>query len=64
MLVVTAVDPNPGTTMEDKLFKAAAGGAVAVVAMIMSGALPAVVDRETLTLAGLLSAGIYVGDMF
>jgi len=63
-LVVSAVDPNPGQTPADKLFKAAAGGAVAVSLMMLGGALPMIVDRETLSLVGTMAVGVYVGDMF
>lgn len=61
--VVKAVqgDKAPRTSGE-KLLAAAAGGGVAVALMIASGALPATVDGETLTLVALIGAGVYVGE--
>lgn len=63
-LVMTAVDPHPADTMEGRLFKSVVGGGVAVGLMIYAGALPAVMDRETFSLIGVVSAGLYVGDIF
>lgn len=63
-LIVTAVDPSPPKDTQGQLFKAVVGGSAGVAFMIASGALPAVVDTQTLSLVGVLSLGIYVGDMF
>jgi hypothetical protein len=48
---------------QEPVLSAVAGAGVAVVLMIAAGALPAVVDMETLTLVGTISAGIYVGEL-
>lgn len=48
---------------QEPVLSAVAGAGVAVVLMIAAGALPAVVDTETLTLVGTISAGIYVGEL-
>lgn len=60
-MIVNVVDG--GKTATEPLFRAVAGGGIAVVLMIAAGALPAVVDTETLMLVGTVSAGIYVGEL-
>ncbi len=62
-LIVTAIDPSPSDSMSGKMFKSLVGGGAAVALMITSGALPAIVDTQTLTLVAILGTGIYVGDM-
>lgn len=63
-IIVQGIDPAKPTTAGERIVKAGFAGAAAVGLMIMSGALPALVDGQTASMVGLVGAGVFVGESF